>query len=415
MTAPTQLPDALAPLIALPHWVIWRWEHNASGERTKVPYQAAHPQRKASGTNPATWSDYATALAAAEHADGIGFCLLNSGFGAFDADDCRDAATGALAPWAQRLVARANSYTEITPSGTGVRTIGYAAGPKVHRKQAVPNGTTLETFRQAERYITVTGNSLPDTPMQLADLDALIDTVVTQLDHANGNKAEGAAENSALEIDWGKVQQHRGWLKSVEDLPSDFNPKGRMIVAHNGSFNELNARLLEAGFIAKPYDSKWSSVSLALTAMFKADGRFTAEQIAAALMCALPCNQHITKLDAKKQRRAIERLLSHSYNPPPEAQGPSEDAIALRFAERHADELRYVAAWGHWMEWDGTRWNTDQTLRIFDLARIVVREAAAGLKNTRSMANAKTVAAVERLAKSDRRIAATINQWDADS
>ncbi len=33
----------------------------------------------------------------------------------------------------------------------------------------------------------------------------------------------------------------------------------------------------------------------------------------------------------------------------------SEDALALRFSKRHADDLRYVAAWSKWLQWDGTR------------------------------------------------------------
>ena len=33
------LPNALASLIGLPHWVLWRWEKTEKGKWTKVPYQ----------------------------------------------------------------------------------------------------------------------------------------------------------------------------------------------------------------------------------------------------------------------------------------------------------------------------------------------------------------------------------------
>lgn len=95
----------------------------------------------------------------------------------------------------------------------------------------------------------------------------------------------------------------------------------------------------------------------------------------------------------------------------------SDDALALRFADKHADDLRYVAAWGRWLSWTGTHWRFDDTLRAFDMARDVCRAAAASCNKPKIasvIASAKTVAAVERLAKSDRRIAATIDQWDAD-
>jgi putative DNA primase/helicase len=95
----------------------------------------------------------------------------------------------------------------------------------------------------------------------------------------------------------------------------------------------------------------------------------------------------------------------------------SDEALALRFAERHRNDLRYVAAWSRWLSWDGARWIFDDTLCAFDRARRICREAAAECNTSRAasaIASAKTVAAVERLAKADRRHAATSDQWDAD-
>jgi hypothetical protein len=181
------LPEVLTPLTALPNWVIWRWKFSKRGKPTKVPYQPKRPAKKASITNSKTWSDFATAVAVADQANGIGFCLLGTEFGAFDADNCRDAASGTLQPWAQELVARAGSYTEVTVSGTGLRIIGRATGPQIHRKQTVINNSTLETYRGAERYIAMTGNVLTGAPMELADLDNVMDEVVAELDNHKGN------------------------------------------------------------------------------------------------------------------------------------------------------------------------------------------------------------------------------------
>ena len=93
----------------------------------------------------------------------------------------------------------------------------------------------------------------------------------------------------------------------------------------------------------------------------------------------------------------------------------SDDALALRFADRHADELRYVAAWSRWLRWVGTHWQGDDTLAAFDRARIICRQAATecNARFRKGLASAKTVAAVERLARADRQLAATIEQWDA--
>jgi len=94
----------------------------------------------------------------------------------------------------------------------------------------------------------------------------------------------------------------------------------------------------------------------------------------------------------------------------------SEDAFALEFAARHRDELRYVAAWDRWLVWRGGRWADDDTKLAFDLARRIMRKKVneGELRGAAKLASAKTVAAIERLAQADRRLAATVDQWDAD-
>ncbi len=94
----------------------------------------------------------------------------------------------------------------------------------------------------------------------------------------------------------------------------------------------------------------------------------------------------------------------------------SDDALALAFTAAHGDDLRHVAKWSKWLKWDGRRWAFDETWRVFDLARVICREAAVRLDNkpseAKAVTSAKTVAAIERLAKTDPRHATTVDQWD---
>jgi putative DNA primase/helicase len=99
---------------------------------------------------------------------------------------------------------------------------------------------------------------------------------------------------------------------------------------------------------------------------------------------------------------------------PPES---SDEALAQRFTDTHGASLRFVATWAKWLRWTGAAWQPDETMHVFDLARATCRRASAACANPRiaaAVASAKTVAAVERLAKADRRHAATADQWDAD-
>ena len=120
--------------------------------------------------------------------------------------------------------------------------------------------------------------------------------------------------------------------------------------------------------------------------------------------------------------RQDEQAFAFDVEETPEEEGVrapafSDEDLALRFASRHKDELRYVAMWGKWLHWDGQKWDYDKTTAVFDLVRHLCREEAAKCNKpslAKAVASAKTVAAVERLARSDRRLAATVEQWDVD-
>ena len=123
-----------------------------------------------------------------------------------------------------------------------------------------------------------------------------------------------------------------------------------------------------------------------------------------------------------RQRYEAEQMakifnIRREEEPPDTAPAFSEEALALRFAERHAAERRYVSAWNKWFSFDGKQWTVDETRETWSLARKLCREASSGVNKVReakSIANAKTRAAVVSLAGEDRRLAATVDQWDAD-
>ena len=190
----SNLPEALAPLKALPNWICWRWEWKLNkkgvGKWDKPPFNPAHPHRYAKNNDSSTWGTYEQALAVFQRGgcDGIGFNLSATEFAAFDIDDCRDPATGGIAPEAMAIVDRATSYTEMTVSGTGLRVIGHGSGKKVHRKQKLPNSDVeVESYSNAERYIVITGNPLPNAWPHVADISSEMDDVVAELDGQKGN------------------------------------------------------------------------------------------------------------------------------------------------------------------------------------------------------------------------------------
>lgn len=172
------LPAALRPLAASPHWVTWRWVTRAGGRRDKPPFNPRNPEAFASTRRPDSWAgfDLAAAAVARNEADGVGYVLLlDERLIALDLDDCRDPRTGALEPWAIALVEEADSYTEITPSGTGLRILGLneSIAASLHHTIRKDPGQ-VEIYHRCPRFITVTGARQPDTPDALRPICDLV-------------------------------------------------------------------------------------------------------------------------------------------------------------------------------------------------------------------------------------------------
>ncbi len=193
------LPDALADLVAERRWLLWRWEKSDTGKPTKVPFRGEYPSRHARSNDPATWCEHATAAAAvaAGKADGIGYALMSGVIGAFDLDDALDPAGNPL-PWAWELIRECGSYVERTVGGNGLRILGFAEGGKVHRKFKIPGtASSVEAYRQAERYIVVTGAALEGHGGELRNIDAAIDACVARLDVRTRARSSGSSAGAA--------------------------------------------------------------------------------------------------------------------------------------------------------------------------------------------------------------------------
>src|SRR5918998_310196 len=143
----------------LRQWLCWRKEER-DGKPTKVPYSPTTGQR-ASSTDSDTWSGYQEAVRACkEHGyGGIGFVFTKEDdLCGVDLDGCLDPETGELEGWAQEIIEELDSYTEISPSGTGVHVLVRARLPEGRNRKG-----RFEAYDRG-RYFTVTGHHLAGTP-----------------------------------------------------------------------------------------------------------------------------------------------------------------------------------------------------------------------------------------------------------
>lgn len=157
---PSKVP---AQLKAVSQWVTWKLEH--VGERwTKIPY-CPQTGRKASSTDPETWSNFDAAIRAYERGgySGVGFVVTREDpFSGIDIDGCVQ--DGKIAPQAMQWVQRFDSYAEISPSGQGIRIWVQADLPRGPKGSAAARRRAgkFEMY-DAERFLTVTGTAIDGT------------------------------------------------------------------------------------------------------------------------------------------------------------------------------------------------------------------------------------------------------------
>lgn len=133
----------LADLKLLPQWVGYT--------AAKVPMNP-HNGRAAASNNPDSWGTAAQAWAAKKRHNwaGVGYVFtIAAGVVGVDLDDCFDA-DGRLSDEARQIVQMLNSYTERSPSGTGLHILA---------RGSIPHSIKTPTFEMYNelRYFTVTG------------------------------------------------------------------------------------------------------------------------------------------------------------------------------------------------------------------------------------------------------------------
>lgn len=172
-----------AELANLNRWLVWEWRMR-DGKRTKMPLQT--DGSPADSTDPTTWTDLESALAALPQVRGAAGpgIALGEGLAGLDLDGCRNPDTGEIAPWAQAKLDRLlGTYAEVSPSGTGVKLIARTSRPLAHsgRKAGYAGpGTGLELYDR-DRYFTVTGQALPGREGLLADLTEELDALCREV------------------------------------------------------------------------------------------------------------------------------------------------------------------------------------------------------------------------------------------
>ena len=231
---PRNIPQALKDVAG---WVMWRWWWD--GNRwTKPPYSVEGV--KIDEGDPENWTDFSTALQAYQGGgfDGIGISLnaIPELAGA-DLDHCIQG--GKIEPWALEIIEELGSYAEISPSGTGLRILGYGRLRRKGRKRG-----NIEVY-DSGRYLTCTGHRLDGSAFDLVDFDEALDELHRRI-WPEAEK-ESTPHDDECEVGEDLAERFQAFLDDDPIFRERFNTPAAVGDRSDHEFH-LCATLWEAGF-----------------------------------------------------------------------------------------------------------------------------------------------------------------------
>lgn len=142
-------------LKALPNWVCYRYFYDDGIDKYRKTPINPRDMEPAKSNDPTTWTDYDTAVHAAEECDGIGFMFSNSPYFGVDIDGVRDEIERYKAgedTIIAEFVDTLQSYTELSRSGNGIHIICRGKLPPSGRRKG-----NVEMYENG-RFFVMTGN-----------------------------------------------------------------------------------------------------------------------------------------------------------------------------------------------------------------------------------------------------------------
>lgn len=364
-------------------WVVWKYEPSPSNpdNLTKVPYSVRGGN--AASDNPSTWATFKEALEYHldnDWTDGVGVVVSDADdFVGVDLDHCLDAETGTVEPWAQAIVDTIDSYTEITPSGEGLRIFARGSLPAKGRKRG-----NFEIYENG-RYLTVTGRHLEGTPLtvEMRELeirrvhkdiwpDPIREAPAVRPPSRPSNLSDAdLIEKACAATNGAKFSQL--WNGRFTDYPSqseaDLALCNMLAFWTGGDAARVDSLFRQSG-LYRP--EKWNE-------RHHSDGR-TYGQGTVDEAVSNATEFYTPPLVGRSLGRISTATVEAPESVEPGSEGKeavvrpfTETGNAERLVDQFGRDIRFCHPWAAWLHWDGRRWRRDQTGAVRQMAKDVIR------------------------------------------
>jgi P4 family phage/plasmid primase-like protien len=445
-------PPSLASLATLPVWVAWQLNQ----QDKKVPYSPA-TGRAASATDPGTWGTFSDACARVDDRiekgylpsgpdgsgkGGVGIVLgwndtADFGLVGFDLDTCRDPATGEMTPWALVVLAKLNSYTEISPSGTGVKTFLRVNTKAEQDRIAKHLKATTHEFKMSRpgrglhapgvevyatgRYFTVTGRGLTEYPSGLRSVTLTdLQPVLKMPDTPHPRRATVAITAAPA------PPPLKPSAPPAPPPAPNVPPPGTVFAAPpsgrkaHGDASRSGEAMKIAGRIARKAVRSGADTETGSAAWMEYVEALATDEVTASWLAE--------DANGRQQERTWRRAVEEAQEAGSKARrgevaatpvnASSDDltefGVADAFAAASQSLRRYCHTAKSWFAWDGTRWARDDAGQVRRAVVDFITAQTSGLDGAARCQTKRFADAVETLARDTPGIATRGEEWDRD-
>lgn len=371
-----------------PQWVCYKMEpaNDGQGELTKIPREPRTGAR-AKINDPSTFTTFEEAYKRLKRYHGLEYMLLaDDPYFFVDLDHCIDLATGKPLDWAQRIINRFNSYTELSQSGQGIHIIGRGGKPGTKCRTNKRDG--IEVYDSA-RPIVMTGNIVQGQ----SRIEACGNEINGFYQELFGEEEE-QAEQAALRLPTDNTANDAGGcdLSDADLIAKACNsPKSgaAFSLLWNGNTSEYNNDDSAADQALCNHLAFWTNKDPErVDRLFRQSGlmrdkwekredyrRRTIDKAIQGCRSGYTHKSHPRRSSRTAAGSGSGLARESAVNGLVDGRiahltdlGNAEYLVAL-----HGDDLRYDVDSGRWLHWDGTHWHRDDTGQIERLARDAIR------------------------------------------
>ena len=342
---------------------LWKYEER-DGKRTKVPYQANG--KKANSANSKTFCSYNDIVSITGY-DGIGIGIFGS-IGAIDIDHCIN--NGVISEFAKEIIETVHSYTEVSPSGTGIRIMLLVKNVSYDKQKYYINnrklGMELYIPGSTNRFVTITGDHLK---YDLRDASKEIMMLAEKYMKKHESKSNGIeATGSSLSDDQVKDKCKKTYGNKFTDLwtnnskyhshsEADLALCNYLCFFSGGDYDQIDRLFRQSELMRPKWDEKRGAHTYGYNTITKAIQNATA--FYSPDYNAISAKEDFNGLDISSYH--LEKNVRYPWN---------DVGFSNLFADVFNNQTVYVAERKCWFVFDGKRWVSDiEDLKVMELCK----------------------------------------------